>query len=348
MKVGDLGEIRLLHDIVLSHVSQEGDHKGDDCAHLSVGGEELLWSIDPCPTPVAKWFGLDKPEVYGWYTALINLSDIAASGGTPLGMLVSMEFPDETHVAFVEGFQRGLRSALSLFDAKIFGGNLKSASSFSATGSILGIVKGNRSICRRIKSTQAFIYLIGNSGLFWSSIIAHRTHSSILSTRRERELVNALCFPIPQVEAGKKLSNLPYKVACMDCSDGVLNSMQQLATACEMNITLDENVAKLLPGDLKELLLMNGIRPENAVLQFGDWQLLCLVPTEHSRHFEESLKGFSIQKMGVAYAGDGSVRDETGRSVNPTALNENFSGGYNSIKSLDELIEKFMFEELFI
>jgi len=348
MKVSDLGEIRLLHEIVLQHVSQEEDHRGDDCAHLSVGGEELLWSIDPCPTPVAKWFGLDTPEVYGWYTALINLSDIAASGGTPLGMLVSMEFPDDTQVVFVEGFQRGLKSALSLFNAQVFGGNLKSASRFSATGSILGIVKGNHSVCRRIESTQAVIYLIGSSGIFWSSIIAHRTHDSRLLTDRGRELVNALCYPIPQIEAGKKLSKLPYKVACMDCSDGVLNGMQQLATACKMNITVDEDPAKHMPADLRQMLLMNGIRPENAVLQFGDWQLLCLVPTEYSEHFEKSLGGFTLQKIGVAYPGDGSVRDKIGRRVNPAALNENFSGGYNSIQSLDELVEKFMFAELFI
>lgn len=80
LTVSDLGEIELLKEIFIPDVSSNTKEINDDCAHFQANGD-LLWSIDPCPTPMAKWFDKATPEVWGCYTAIINLSDIAASGG---------------------------------------------------------------------------------------------------------------------------------------------------------------------------------------------------------------------------------------------------------------------------
>lgn len=125
--VSDFGEIRLLNEIILPSVTSGKNSLNDDCAHLTITGKALLWSMDPCPTPVANWFGKATPEVWGCYTAAINLSDIAASGGTPLGMLVSIEIPDNTPVSFIKGFQVGLLSMLNSVGANLYGGNVKSS-----------------------------------------------------------------------------------------------------------------------------------------------------------------------------------------------------------------------------
>lgn len=348
MKVSELGEIALLRDVVLKHVAQDGSDHGDDCAHLDLAGQEFLWSIDPCPTPVAKWLGFDSPEIYGWYTALINLSDIAASGGVPLGMLVSLEFPDSTSVEFVDGFQRGLRRALDLYNAKLYGGNLKSAPRFAATGTILGSVHGPNSLKRKIDTPNSVAYLIGPVGLFWASVAAYRMNDQAALSQQGDKLFNSLCFPEPQLHAGIALSQLPYRIACMDCSDGVLNAMHQMAIVNEVDLTLRENLPNKIPQDLAIILKRHNFSLENAFFQFGDWQLFCFVPQQHASHFEESMSTFSITRLGTTIAGTGRVLDGVGRSINPSMLNENFSGGYNSITSLDNLVDRFMCQPLFI
>ncbi|MXN75921.1 hypothetical protein GR157_14405 [Burkholderia sp. 4701] len=347
MKVSELGEIALLREIILKSVNQTGEDAGDDCAHIEVAGREMLWSIDPCPTPAARWFGLDSPEVYGWYTALINLSDIAASGGTPLGMLVSLEFPDETTVEFVEGFQQGLKFALDKYGVKLFGGNVKSAPKFSATGSILGLVDGRRSPRRRIDEPEVAAYLVGPIGYFWTSIVAHHMGDADALAAFGGDLRKALCYPEPQVSAGRALGELPYDIACMDCSDGVLNALHQLAVASSLDLTLVEGLVERIPSSFKAILLRHGFNPENAIFQFGDWQLLCFVARKHAGNFEERMAEFSVTYLGEARAGSGCVSSAKGQVANRAMLNENFVGGYNSIAAIDDLIDRFMMAPIF-
>lgn len=339
--VADLGEIRLLREVILPSVSGNQNTHNDDCAHLHVPNESLLWSMDPCPTPVANWFGKASPEVWGCYTAAINLSDIAASGGQPIGMLVSMEMPDDTAISFVRGFQAGLMSTLTDAGAKLLGGNVKSAKKFSATGTIIGAA-GNRTVTRKIDSPFVSAYLIGPCGAFWSSVVAHFFGASELSASTQEYLDLALCFPRPQVEAGKILGRLSFSIACMDCSDGPANAMYQLAQLNNLDLTLLSNPAWPLSEELISFLSEKNISLENACYSFGDWQLACLVPEEFCILFESALANFSLTKLGRGQKGEGSVSIDDGRTLQTGRLNQNFQGGYNSIDNVESLIQQYL------
>ncbi|MEE4684097.1 AIR synthase related protein [Pseudomonas alliivorans] len=344
--VSDLGEIRLLQEVILPDVSANQSSQNDDCALIQVPQGALLWSMDPCPTPVADWFGKASPEVWGCYTAAINLSDIAASGGRPIGMLVSMEMPDDTAVSFVRGFQAGLMATLKGAGAKLLGGNVKSAKKFSATGTILGAA-GDRAVTRKIDSPLITAYLVGPSGAFWSSVVANFFGASGLSTPTQQYLDNALCFPRPQVEAGIALGRLPFSIACMDCSDGPANAMYQLSQLNKMDITLFADPVWSLSEELMLFLSGKGISLENACYSFGDWQLACLVPDEFCALFETALSHFSLTKLGQGHEGSGHVTVEDGRTLQPCGLNQNFQGGYNSVNEVEELIELYLRRPIF-
>ncbi|WP_122517534.1 thiamine-phosphate kinase [Pseudomonas viridiflava] len=343
--VGDVGELRLLKDFILPNVSSSA-LPGDDCAHLDIGNSSLLWSMDPCPTPVANWFGKATPEVWGCYTAAINLSDIASSGGKPLGMLVSLEMPDTTPVSFVQGFQRGLMKSLTNANARLFGGNVKSSSRFSATGTIIG-TPVSRSITRSVSGTEFSVYLIGETGGFWTSVVANHLAWKSVPDALQRQLDRSLCFPIPQVEAGQRLSCLPFEVACMDCSDGAANAIYQLGVTNNLDVILERAIKWDLPSDFLSILKSQKISVENACFSFGDWQLACLVPKRHEAVFEEQLREFTVTYLGCAFSGSGKVEVDDGRRLLPERLNQNFQQGYNSIQSVDDLIDVFMRKPIF-
>lgn len=346
LKVSDLGEIRLLQELILDDVTGLEYEKSDDCTRIQPSERGFLWSIDPCPTPVAKWFGLDAPEVWGAYTATINLSDIAASGGSPIGMLVSIEMPDDTPLDFVKGFQKGLCSTLNEAGAKLLGGNVKSSTEFSATGSILG-KRGINNITRHIEHQKNIVYVIGESGLFWCSVIGNHYGWTNVTSQTRNILDRSLCYPKAQTAAGLVIGNLPFNIACMDCSDGLANALYQLAQSSSLDITLLESSSFGLAKECVSLLERNNISVENACYQFGDWQLLCLVPEQKADEFESSMSGCEIRKIGFTEEGSGLVGLNNGRLLSNESLNQNFSGGYNSIKELEDLVATFMRTPLF-
>lgn len=344
--VSDLGEIRLLKEVILPNVYANQSSQNDDCALIQVSQGELLWSMDPCPTPVANWFGKASPEVWGCYTAAINLSDIAASGGRPIGMLVSIEMPDNTPVSFVRGFQTGLMATLNDAGAKLLGGNVKSAKRFSATGTILGTA-GHRLVTRKVDSPLVTAYLVGPSGGFWASVVANFFGASGLSVPTQQYLDRALCFPRPQVEAGIVLGSLPFSIACMDCSDGPANAVYQLSQLNNLDLTLFEDPDWQLSEEITIFLSTNGISLENTCYSFGDWQLACLVPDEYCALFESALGQFSLTKLGRGREGIGQVTLETGRTLQLSGLNQNFQGGYNSVNDVEDLIERYLRRPIF-
>lgn len=340
--VSDLGELRLLREIFLPDVEADDDAvKNDDCAHVKIGSNDMLWSIDPCPTPVANWFGKASPEVWGCYTATINLSDIAASGGQPIGMLISLEMPNDTPLSFVRGFQRGLMSSLTAANARLLGGNIKSAKTFSATGTIVGRT-GSRTVSRKIEESECTVYLIGPCCNFWASVIGNYGGWKNLSSEVQQELDRALCFPTAQVYAGAIIGSLSFPAACMDCSDGAANAIFQLANLNQLDVTLLETPTWATSEAAIHLLNSHSISVENAGYGFGDWQLACIIPTLMCTDFEKVLSDFSVTKMGTTFPGVGLVRTENGRVLRASSLNQNFSGGYNSVHDVESLIEKFL------
>lgn len=345
-RVADIGELALLRDVLLPCVKQMSDSHGDDCARVDIANRRALWSIDPCPTPVAQLLGVCSPEVLGWYTALINLSDIAACGGTPRGLLVSLEMPGDTPVEFVKSFQRGLMTALARYDTPLLGGNVKSASRFAATGTVIG-EEGARSVSRSTDADDCDAFLIGHCGSFWASVIGHSDGWGPLPISYREALTTALLNPTPKISAGKTLASLPYQVACMDCSDGPANALFQLAMTNSMDLIVPNQPDWNISHEASTLLSYHGASLENACYHFGDWQLACFVPHAEVAAFRSSLACEELTWIGRARRGRGRVTTADGRRLRTESLNENFRQGYNSISSIEELIDRYLLQPIF-
>lgn len=346
LTVADIGELQLLKEVLLPDVSNQPESLGDDCARVTFGNGKALWSIDPCPTPVAHLLGVGSPEVLGWYTAAINLSDIAACGGTPKGMLVSLEMPSDTTIDFVERYQKGLMAILSMHETPLLGGNVKSATRFSATGTIIG-EEGSRSVSRNVDADECDAFIIGPCGAFWASVVGHQKGWGALSIKSQQSLRDPLMAPCPQISAGKLLSSLSFQVACMDCSDGPANALLQLATSNCLDLIVPDTPAWHISNDASTILKYHGVSLENACYHFGDWQLACLVPRQKIDVFRSAFANMPLTWMGKATKGRGSVTTSTGRKLREESLNENFRRGYNSITTAEELMDRYLVQPVF-
>src|SRR2546430_7879415 len=99
---------------------------GDDCALLAVGGTTLAISIDTALENVhfrTDW--LDFNEI-GCRAAGAALSDLAAEGATPLGLMVSLGVPPQTKTDTdpAADIMAGVATIARNLNARVLGGDL--------------------------------------------------------------------------------------------------------------------------------------------------------------------------------------------------------------------------------
>ncbi|MFP5213108.1 MAG: thiamine-phosphate kinase, partial [Acidobacteriota bacterium] len=113
MRVKDLGEfglIRRIAGMLPSACDGVVVGIGDDVAVLRTSGPDYL--LATCDVQVENvhfvrdWI---TPYQLGRKIVAINVSDIAATGGSPTFGLVSLALPPETETDFVDGLYAGMR-----------------------------------------------------------------------------------------------------------------------------------------------------------------------------------------------------------------------------------------------
>ena len=108
--VGDLGELEVLDRIVRRLPA--GDPivgPGDDCAVVAAPDGRFVVTTDMMVHgPDFRW-AWSSPEDIGWKAAATNLSDVAAMGARPTGLVVALAAPQDTPVTVLERFADGVR-----------------------------------------------------------------------------------------------------------------------------------------------------------------------------------------------------------------------------------------------
>src|SRR5207237_8949438 len=92
LRLGRGGEFDRLR-AMFGRLGAAGRDLGDDCARLPVGGRTLAISLDLSLEGVhfrTDWLSFRE---IGWRATAAALSDLAADGATPLGVLVSLGVP---------------------------------------------------------------------------------------------------------------------------------------------------------------------------------------------------------------------------------------------------------------
>ena len=170
MMVRELGEFALLAR--LQRRLQPADAPsvvrgiGDDCAVLRpADGHDLLVTTDTQEEGVHFRRDWSTPEDIGWRCLAVNVSDIAAMGGVPLGAVVALSLPETVAVAFVEAMYDGMSALAAAYDCPIVGGNIsKSAERLSVTITVLGSAPRDGAVYRASARAGDGIWVTGDLG----------------------------------------------------------------------------------------------------------------------------------------------------------------------------------------
>lgn len=289
LRLDELGERRIVEEILRPRYSRDADRFGDDCALIteghSVGGGTVVATTDPCPEPMAVLLGYDRLYYRGWLLATINLSDLAAAGARPVAMLTSLVLRNDTTVSELRDLLDGIDHCCGICNTRVVGGNLKEGAKIDISATAIGICETGGRLSRAGCEEGDLIVVVGDLGSFWAGTLAVRHHVTMDESTEKRLLHNVLT-PVPKVGIARELVEKGTLKACIDNSDGLYPSLVQLADANQvrMHISMD---GIQFPEQVMSICSTLGIDPVRLALGWGDWQLIASLDTAKLRELED-------------------------------------------------------------
>lgn len=214
---------------------------GDDCAVLRLpAGHEALVTTDFTLESVHFRREWHPPEVVGHRCLTRGLSDIAAMGGEPRAIFLSLALPRDLPQAWVDGFSRGLLKLAKKFKVSLAGGDTaQSPNGILADIVVLGSAPKGGAILRSGARPGDRIYVSGALG----------GSAATLDLLREKGKLNPRdypqhFFPEPRIAVGRVLREKQLASAMIDLSDGLSTD---LAHICEESGVGAEVLAGAVP-----------------------------------------------------------------------------------------------------
>ncbi len=212
--------------------------RGDDCAILSVREPgELCLSTDLFLEDVHFRQRYCAPGDIGHKALAVNISDIAAMGGQPLGFSLGLMAPPNLPAAFWDECFAGMAALAARHDVALTGGDLSGAPSLGFSVSIWGEPAPGRPMLRRGPVLPGDVLLVLGEPLEAGQPLplGLARQGLRLLEAHGREAVGpwpACCTahlrPAPQVAAGLALAGCDGVHGCMDISDGLARDLPRL------------------------------------------------------------------------------------------------------------------------
>ncbi|MEU4523173.1 thiamine-phosphate kinase [Amycolatopsis sp. NPDC024027] len=298
-RLGDLGE-RGIQEHVLRPRYDGTEGFGDDSALLGAvnAPSELVATTDSCPTPLVNL--LREPDLYhaGWLLATINLSDLAAAGAEPLGLVVNYTLPKTTTVGAFERLLDGVDDCCAAHDTKVVGGDIRDGAVTHLTATAIGrCVPGSR-LRRSGALAGDRLLLVGSPGYLWAAALLETGQATLPEPDRS-DVWERACRPMAQLKAGRLLAASGLARAAMDVSDGLFATVR---TLCEAN-GLGASVAEEFTLDERPASVARqcGLTPFALAQTWGDWGLVVAVRAEDVEVATKTLReeGVAAQEIGT-------------------------------------------------
>jgi thiamine-monophosphate kinase len=203
---------------------------GDDCAIMPCGAGELIYSTDMLMEGVHFLRDAASPEDIGWKSLAVNLSDIAAMGGTPTATFLSVALPKDVQGEWAERFIEGYAELSKKFNVPLLGGDTTSSlRDIAINVGVLGRAPLGKSVKRSGASVGHGIYVTGSLGDSAGGLQAILNNWD--KTQEVDSLIESHIKPMPRIEEGQVLMNTELIGAMMDISDGIASDLRHILNA---------------------------------------------------------------------------------------------------------------------
>ena len=304
LRLGTGGEFDRLRAIFAS-LGAAGRGLGDDCALVRIGARTVALSIDLSLEGVhfrTDWLSFRE---IGWRATAAALSDLAAEGAEPRGVLVSLAVPDDRqrrpgNASPAVQIMSGVGAAARSVGAHVLGGDLTRSSRYLVDVCVLGVAR--RPVRRSGARPGDGVWVtgrLGGAGLALAALLAGRRPPAPVRRRFVR--------PEPRIAAGAWLARHGAR-AMIDVSDGLAADAGHLAAASGVRVEIALERIPRWPGATARAAAQSG----------EEYELLVALPRRFDERAARAFRratGLPLTRIGACTRGGGARVTDNGRPI---------------------------------
>jgi len=279
----------------IAEITGEVPDLGDDCALIPLGSTTLAISIDNSLENVhfrADWLAFKEIGVRAAGSAM---SDLAAEGATPLGVLVSLGVPPDgkNGTDAAADIMAGVATVAHNLEARVLGGDLTRSERYIVDVCVIGEVE--RPVRRSGAREGDGLWVTGYLGGAALALAQFRAGKPMPTALRNR-----YACPEPRIQAGRWLAGHGAS-AMIDISDGLAADAQHLAAASEVGIEIN----------LEQIPRWEDVDAMAAVASGEEFELLCTMPPTFGDASVSAFRaetGLQLSRIGSCLRGAGGRR----------------------------------------
>ena len=279
---------------------------GDDCALLRVlAGKDMLVTTDFSLEGVHFRRDWQSPECIGHRCLTRGLSDIAAMGGRPTGVFLSLALPNNLPPKWVDRFFAGLLALARRHKVELAGGDTsESTAGVLADIVVVGSVERGKALLRSGARVGDQIYVTGQLG---ESAAALHLLSAGKIKRRD-------IFPNPRIAVGEWLCRSQIASAAIDISDGLSTDLSHICEQSRVGAVIEAEAipihssARKWRNQTECRASMSADSGLDAALHGGeDYELLFTAP--QSKQVPGRFGGVQVSRIGKIVRGTQNAAD---------------------------------------
>lgn len=274
----------------------------DDCAILDWPlGQQMVLTHDMLAEGV-HFTPQCPPADIGWKLVAVNLSDLAASGARPVGLMMGAGIGNGRGLDWARELLRGLGQALAQYDVPLLGGDTIRSGPVSVLSlTAIGSVPPGQALERSGGQAGDDLWLsgeIGAAGLGLRVALGERIGPS------DAALLKRYRRPLPRLALGMALRGIAS--AAMDVSDGLLIDAARLASASG---TAAHIASAALP--VSAAARDSGVSLVELAAMGDDYELLFAAPPARRAEVEAAAAQARapVCRIGTLEAGEGLLLD---------------------------------------
>jgi thiamine-monophosphate kinase len=264
----------------------------DDCATIDIDDRYLVVTTDMLHRET-DFPQIMTPWQIGWMVVAVNLSDIAAMGASPAGLLIAAGLTPDTNLSFTDELFTGFLDCASAFDTTILGGDIDSSRELTITGCALGFVEKDLILRRTGARPGDLLCTTGFLGSAGAGLYA------LNQSDLENKFISYLLKPHPRLKEGRALAFSRSVTSMMDNSDGLALSIYDLSRVNNVGFVVKEENLPIAPGI--EEMVGHEKAIEFAISAGGDFELIFTINPDS---LEAAKKACDLNVIGYA-AGKG-------------------------------------------
>ena len=284
---------------------------GDDAAIVTSGaGKWSLLTTDLLAEGIHFDLRTATMADIGFRAAVANLSDIAAMGGTPQYLLVSLAIPRTGTNSQVHQLYRGMMAACRPHRVTLIGGDTSaSANGWFINITLVGRVPPRKALLRNGARAGDLLYVTGTVGdalvglmlLNESPSKKRLSRTAAISPTHRQFLVGRHLHPTARLAEGQWLSVHRFATSAIDLSDGLSGDLRRICEESHVGVELDLSALPLSPA-CRAYAASRKLDPAALALTGGeDYELLFTLPPRRKAEVERaaSLHRFRITCIGA-------------------------------------------------